>query len=70
MPEMCLSLAIAILAVESVFLRRSNDAGPAPSTPLWLAPGLFLLNWFVLLTIVVFAAPILGAWGFALWFRG
>ena len=66
MPEGCLSLAIMLLAVESIFSGRPKDAGATSIPPSRLAPGLFLLNWSMLLAIVLFAAPILGAWGFAL----
>jgi hypothetical protein len=66
MPEGCLSLALMLLAVQSVFSKRPNDAGATSIAPSRLAPGLFLLNWSMLLAIVLFAAPILGAWGFAL----
>ena len=68
-PDGFLSLALMFLAVQSILSKRPKDTAAASSDPPRLAPGLFLVNWFALLAIVVFAAPILGAWGFAFWFN-
>jgi hypothetical protein len=68
-PEACLSLVLVFLALQSVFSRRPQSPEVAAGDPPGLAPGLFLVNWFALLAIVVFAAPILGTWGFAYWFN-
>jgi hypothetical protein len=65
MPEGALPLALLCLAVESEVSARQK---PSPATVMdrpRLAPGLFVLIWAVLLVIVLAAAPILGAWGFA-----
>jgi hypothetical protein len=70
LPVPCLSLVLAFLALQSVSSRQPQDVEAAGNDPPRLAPGLFLVNWFALLAIVVFAAPILGAWGFAYWFNG
>jgi hypothetical protein len=68
-PDGFLSLALMFLAVQSFLSKRPNDTVAASRAPPRLAPGLFLVNWFALLAIVVFAAPILGVWGFAFWFN-
>jgi hypothetical protein len=68
-PEACLSLVLVFLAIQSVSSRRPQIPEAAANDPPGLAPGLFLVNWFALLAIVVFAAPILGTWGFAYWFN-
>ena len=67
-PHGCLSLAIIVLAVQSMFSARSKCSDAATVGWPRLAPGLYLLTWFSLLTIVVFGVPILAAWGFVLWF--
>ncbi len=68
-PVACLSLALAILAMQGVFLGWSKrSATIVPPLPR-LSPALFLVIWSSLLTIVVCSAPILGAWGFALWLK-
>jgi hypothetical protein len=68
-PETCLSVALIVLAVQSAFSGRSKRPDAVHMDPPPLAPGLFLLIWWVLLAIIVFGVPILGAWGFALGFN-
>ena len=68
-PHGCLSLALISLAVQSMFSGRRNAPTSLRLSRPRLAPGLFLLIWLALLTIVVFGVPILAAWGFALWFH-
>jgi hypothetical protein len=68
-PMNCLTIALVLVAVVSVFsacFRRSDSTAVQPPR---LAPGLFLLVWSTLCTIVVCSAPILGAWGLAFWIR-
>jgi hypothetical protein len=65
----CLSLALIILAVQGMFSGWSKRPDAVATARSRLAPMLFLLVWSVMLTIVVCGAPILGAWGFALWLR-
>jgi hypothetical protein len=64
-----LSLAVLILAFESLLSRRPKPSDDALIDRPQMAPGLFLWNWLALAVIVVCAVPIIGAWGFALWFR-
>jgi hypothetical protein len=68
-PEVGLSAALIVLAVQGAFFggRKCFDTALVYESP--LAPGLFLLIWSALLAIIVFGVPILGAWGFALWFN-
>ena len=68
-PVGCLPLALICLAVQSVSSGWSNCSSPASMERPRLAPGLFLLVWSVLVAIIVFGVPILGAWGFALGFN-
>ena len=68
-PQGCLSVALICLAAQSVFPGRSKCPGAVHMEQPPLAPGLFLLVWSVMLAIIVFGVPILGAWGFALWFN-
>jgi len=63
-PQICLSLALIVLAVQSAFPGWSKCPDANRMDPPRLAPGLFLLIWSVLLAIVVFGVPILGAWDF------
>ena len=68
-PEICLSIALLILAMQIALFRRSKAPNVDRLDPLPLAPGLFLLVWTVLIALIVFGIPILGAWGFALGFN-
>jgi hypothetical protein len=68
-PENCLTIALVLVAVASVssgWFRRSDATAVQPPR---LAPGLFLVVWSGLLTIIVCSAPLLGAWGLAFWIR-
>ena len=59
-----LSLALVIVALQSVFSPRSPEATTIDRPR--LAIGLFSLLWVTLMIVVVSAVPILAAWGFAL----
>jgi hypothetical protein len=64
--EGCLSFAVIVLAIQSVYYGRSNSPAAAVPDQPRLSIGLFSLLWFALLIIVLSAVPILAAWGFAL----
>lgn len=68
-PETCFTLAIIILAVQSLRWRPEQLSPSGHGTRPALSPGLFLLAWAALLIITISAVPIFGAWGFAAWFH-
>jgi hypothetical protein len=68
-PMGALSLALILLAAQGVFSSWSKRRDAVAPQPAGLRPGLFLLVWTALLMIVLCAAPVFAAWGFALWLR-
>ena len=68
-PTISLSLALGLLAVQVVFLRRSKRSGAVAIEQPRLTPGIFLLVWLSFFLIIACAAPILGSWHFAAFLR-
>ena len=69
MPMETLSLALVLLAMQGLFSGWSeHPESVAVEQPRW-TPARFLLVWSATLTIIVCAAPILGAWGLAFWLK-
>jgi hypothetical protein len=68
-PSECLAFALLLLAVQGIFSGWRRQQQPVAGGVLGLMPGLFLLVWSSVVTIMVCSAPILGAWGFAFWIR-
>jgi hypothetical protein len=68
-PQGCLPLALAILAIQGVFSGRRKRQDVVTAEQPSLSPGLFAIVWTAILTSLVCSAPLLGAWGLALWFQ-